>query len=41
MKMAARAETERDSIEQAEMFERMLPFVEDGVPMYNHMTKMQ
>merc|ERR1712141_144404 len=40
MKMAARAEME-DSIEQAEMYERMLPFVEDGVPMYNSMTKYE
>ena len=40
MKMAARAEME-DSIEQAEMYERMLPFVEDGVPMYNSMAKYE
>merc|ERR1712156_597644 len=40
MKMAERAEME-DSIEQAEMYERMLPFVEDGVPMYNSMAKYE
>ena len=39
-KLAARAES-MDPIEQARMYERMLPYVEDGTPVYHPSMKYQ